>query len=112
MKLRLPAAAIVLLLLLSSGCRKKPAAASSGSIPGPATPTEGTPAPAPSVYEAGSASNRLATAQDRQFKTWTAAFVRGTAADKAKARTEIAAQPPEVRAEFEKFCQANLVKTD
>lgn len=39
-------------------------------------------------------------------------FLRGTPTDKMKARSEIASQPPETRAEFEKFCQANGVKID
>jgi hypothetical protein len=39
-------------------------------------------------------------------------YARGTPADKTKAKAELASQPAETRAEFEKFCQANGVKLD
>ncbi|MEQ2009035.1 MAG: hypothetical protein ABMA26_19820 [Limisphaerales bacterium] len=80
--------------------------------PAPVVSDGSAPPPAPSVYDAGTPADRKAAEKDRQFKRWTAAFVRGTPADKSKARAEVASQPPELRAEFEKFCQANGVKME
>ncbi len=101
-----------MVLLLTLGCRKRTPASAPSPVPAPAPVTVdgSTPPAAPSVYDAGSAADRKAADKDRLFKRWTAAFVRGTSADKGKARAEIASQPPELRAEFEKFCQANGVK--
>lgn len=101
-------------LLLTLGCRKRTPSPAPTPAPAPVpVATDGsTPPAAPSVYEAGSAADRKAAEKDRQFKRWTAALVRGTPADKSKARADIASQPPELRAEFEKFCQANGVKLE
>lgn len=105
---------VVLAFTLTLGCRKKASTAVPvpAPVPAPSVADASTPPPAPSVYEAGSSADRKATEKDRQFKRWTAAFVRGTPADKSKARAELAGQPPELRAEFEKFCQANGVKIE
>lgn len=96
------------------GCRKRTPSPAPAPVPAPVpAATDGsTPPAAPSVYDAGTAADRKATEKDRLFKRWTAAFVRGTPADKGKARAELASQPPEMRAEFEKFCQANGVKME
>ena len=101
-------------LLLSLGCRKRsaPSTATPAPIPATGSATGDSPPPGPSAYDAGTAADRKAADKDRQFKRWTAAFVRGTPADKGKARAEIASQPPELRVEFEKFCQANGVKME
>lgn len=114
MNARCMSVSVTLALLLTQGCRKKAPTASAPPVPTPvAAANDGSAPPAaPTVYDAGTAADRRATEKDRLFKRWTAAFVRGSAADKGKARGELAGQPPEVRAEFEKFCQANGVKLE
>jgi hypothetical protein len=93
MRTRSVTLSVATLLLLTLGCRRKASATSCSARPAAA-----------SVYDAGTAADRKATEKDRLFKRWAAAFVRGTPADKGKARAELAGQPPELRAEFEKFC--------
>lgn len=114
MSVRCVTVSFAMALLLSMGCRKRtPSSASAPApVPPPVVADTTSPPPAPSVYDAGSAADRRAGEKDRLFKRWTAAFVRGTPADKGKARAELASQPPELRAEFEKFCQANGVKLE
>ncbi len=104
---------VAAVLLLSVGCRKRsaPVASAAGAPPPTANP-DPSAQQLPSVYDAGTPADHKTAEKDRTFKRWTAAFVRGTPADKTKARAEIASQPTEMRTEFEKFCQANGVKTD
>jgi hypothetical protein len=97
---------VATLLLLTLGCKRKTSTTSAPPVPPPIPVVSdgSTPPAAASVYDAGTAADRKATEKDRLFKRWAAAFVRGTPADKGKARAELAGQPPELRAEFEKFC--------
>ena len=110
-----PMGLAAVLLVVSPGCRKRSAAPPvAPSPPPPAPAVAGDPASAPprSVYDSGAVGDRTAGAKDRLFKRWATMYARGTPADKTKAKAEIASQPAETRAEFEKFCQANGVKLD